>query len=77
MSLQQMMLLEKKAILRENMKFVAAVLAAVLGAEICLGVMRLLAHGMYHAQLCRIHVLFNLQLVMCIFSLIIYIRIDE
>ncbi|VDK27502.1 unnamed protein product [Gongylonema pulchrum] len=68
-----MPLLEKKALLRENVKY----LAAVLGAEICLGIMRLRAHGMYHAQLCRIHDMFNLQLIMCVFSVIIYIRIKD
>ncbi|OZC07147.1 hypothetical protein X798_05837, partial [Onchocerca flexuosa] len=39
--------------------------------------MRTRANGIYHAQLCRFHDVFSVQLVMCMISSIIYNRIKE
>uniref|UniRef100_A0A915C5T4 Calcineurin-like phosphoesterase domain-containing protein n=1 Tax=Parascaris univalens TaxID=6257 RepID=A0A915C5T4_PARUN len=42
--------------------------------ELCVSVWRTFSHGMYHAQLARIHDIFHIEIMMCISSMLIFKR---
>uniref|UniRef100_A0A9J2P2F1 G-patch domain-containing protein n=1 Tax=Ascaris lumbricoides TaxID=6252 RepID=A0A9J2P2F1_ASCLU len=42
--------------------------------ELCVGVWRLFSHGMYHAQLVRLHDILHVEMMMCISSVLMFKR---
>lgn len=70
---ERIMINARESYLWKNKKYIA-LLIAVQG---CFILMRVRANGMYHAQLCRFHDMFTAQLLMCVISSIIYVRIKE